>query len=105
MQQTRFPFLHTGHRPGATTRPRRAEPTCDGAGGLGLAAVFVYTPPFQALLGTAALPPAYLALLLPYPLVVWGADEAWRFVLRRHDRMRIAATSGAGAAGPGSGGS
>ncbi|WP_233608313.1 cation-translocating P-type ATPase [Nocardia stercoris] len=70
-----------------------------------LAAVFVYTPPFQALLGTAALPPAYLALLLPYPLVVWGADEAWRFVLRRHDRMRIAATSGAGAAGPGSGGS
>ncbi|GAA1880086.1 cation-translocating P-type ATPase [Streptantibioticus ferralitis] len=48
-----------------------------------LAAVFVYSPPFQALLGTAALPVGDLLLLLPYPFVVWGADELRRYVIRR----------------------
>jgi hypothetical protein len=35
------------------------------------------------LLGTAALPGRYLLLLLPYPLIVWGADELRKYVLRR----------------------
>ncbi|HET6504918.1 MAG TPA: cation-transporting P-type ATPase [Amycolatopsis sp.] len=56
-----------------------------GIGGeLALAAFFVYTPPMQALLGTAALPPADLLLLLPYPVIVWGADELRRYLVRRH---------------------
>jgi magnesium-transporting ATPase (P-type) len=50
---------------------------------LALAAVFVYAPPFQALLGTAALPGSDLVLLLPYPFIVWGADELRRFIMRR----------------------
>jgi magnesium-transporting ATPase (P-type) len=45
---------------------------------LALAALFVYAPPLQSLLGTASLPPSDLVVLLPYPLIVWGAD-----VLRR----------------------
>jgi calcium-translocating P-type ATPase len=53
---------------------------------LAIAAVLVYAPPFQSLLGTASLPPRYLALLLPYPLIVWGADELRRLVVRQHDR-------------------
>jgi calcium-translocating P-type ATPase len=52
---------------------------------LALAAVFVYAPPLQSLLGTAALPAHDLAFLLPYPFIVWGADELRRWVLRHHD--------------------
>ncbi len=43
-----------------------------------LVALFVYTPPMQTLLGTAPLPPSDLLLLLPYPFMVWGADELRR---------------------------
>ncbi len=49
-----------------------------------LAAVFVYSPPLQSLLGTAALPVHDLVFLLAYPFIVWGADELRRFLLRRH---------------------
>jgi calcium-translocating P-type ATPase len=48
-----------------------------------LAAVFVYAPPLQSLLGTAGLPLHDLVLLLPYPLIVWGADELRRWLIRR----------------------
>jgi calcium-translocating P-type ATPase len=48
-----------------------------------LAAVFVYAPPLQSLLGTAGLPLHDLIFLLPYPLIVWGADELRRWLLRR----------------------
>ena len=48
-----------------------------------LAAVFVYAPPLQSLLGTASLPLHDLVLLIPYPFVVWGADELRRRVQRR----------------------
>jgi calcium-translocating P-type ATPase len=50
-----------------------------------LAAVFVYAPPLQSLLGTAALPVRDLAFLLPYPFVVWGADELRRWLIRRRE--------------------
>ena len=53
-----------------------------------LAGVFVYTPPLQTLLGTAALPASDLLILLPYPYIVWGADELWRYLLRRSDSRR-----------------
>lgn len=53
-----------------------------------LAAVFVYAPPLQALLGTAALPASDLLILLPYPFIVWGADELWRYLMRRADSRR-----------------
>ncbi|MEF9887314.1 cation-translocating P-type ATPase [Streptomyces sp. P9-A4] len=50
---------------------------------LTLAAVFIYAPPFQDLLGTAALTPAMLAFVIPFPFLVWGADELRRWLLRR----------------------
>jgi calcium-translocating P-type ATPase len=65
---------------------------------LALAAVFVYTPAFQALLGTAGLPPRDLVLLVPYPFVVWGADELRRWVIRRRDASLARAAASAGAA-------
>ena len=40
----------------------------------------------QALLGTAPLPVSDLLLLLTYPVIVWGADELMRFVLRKRAR-------------------
>ncbi|WP_405166693.1 cation-transporting P-type ATPase [Nocardia sp. NBC_01499] len=50
---------------------------------LALAAVVVYVPPIQHLLGTAALTPAMLAFTAPYPFIIWGADEIRRWLLRR----------------------
>jgi len=52
---------------------------------LALAAVIVYAPPLQSLLGTAGPPPRYLLLLIPCPLVVWGAEQlrAWLASARR----------------------
>jgi len=48
-----------------------------------LAALFVYAPPMQALLGTAPLPVSDLLLLPAYPVIVWGADEFMRYLLRK----------------------
>ena len=53
---------------------------------LALAAVLIYAPPFQALLGTAALPAHMVLLVAPFPFVVWGADELRRWLLRRRLR-------------------
>jgi calcium-translocating P-type ATPase len=63
---------------------------------LAIAAVLVFAPPFQTLLGTAALPARYLVLLLPYPLIVWGFDELRKYVIRRHV-SRVARTDPAAA--------
>jgi calcium-translocating P-type ATPase len=54
-----------------------------------LAAIFIYTPPMQSLLGTTALPAQDLLFLAPYPFIVWGADELRRWLLRRHDRREL----------------
>ena len=51
-----------------------------------LAAVFVYAPPTQALLGTSPLPVSDLLVLLAYPVIVWGADEFVRYVLEEASR-------------------
>ena len=50
---------------------------------LAFAAAVVYAPPLQAAFSTAALGPAELAILLPFPFVIWGADELRRMILRR----------------------
>ena len=56
-----------------------------------LSAMFIYVPLFQHVLGTAALPVHLLLLTLPFPLIVWGADELRRFLVRRHTARRLAA--------------
>ncbi|GLY06454.1 cation-transporting P-type ATPase [Actinoplanes sp. NBRC 101535] len=50
---------------------------------LAFAAALIYLPPLQAVFGTAALGLGELALLAPFPLVVWGADEIYRARRRR----------------------
>ena len=57
---------------------------------IALAAGFVYLPVFQSLLGTEPLPLSDLLLLLPFPLIVWGADELRRYLLRRWGNRRRA---------------
>ncbi|MGZ4173442.1 MAG: cation-translocating P-type ATPase, partial [Solirubrobacteraceae bacterium] len=69
------------------------------AGELVLAAIFVFAPPLQALLGTAPPPAKYLLVLLPFPVIVWGADELRRYFVRR--RAALTRTgAGASAAQP-----
>jgi len=53
---------------------------------LAFAVTIVYIPMLQGVFGTSALGPAELALLAPFPVVVWGADELRRYIIRRHDR-------------------
>jgi hypothetical protein len=50
-----------------------------------VAALLIYAPPFQSILGTAALTPGMLLFVAPFPFIVWGADELRRWVLRRRD--------------------
>ncbi|SNY59208.1 cation-translocating P-type ATPase [Paractinoplanes atraurantiacus] len=47
------------------------------------AAALIYVPAFQPVFGTAALSGTELALLAPFPVLVWGADEVYRALLRR----------------------
>jgi magnesium-transporting ATPase (P-type) len=51
-----------------------------------LAAVMIYAPPFQSILGTAGLTPGMLLFVAPFPFVVWGADELRRWLLRSRSR-------------------
>jgi hypothetical protein len=51
-------------------------------GGIAFAAALVYLPTLQAVFGTAALPPWILLMLLPFPVLVWGADELFRWSMR-----------------------
>ncbi len=60
---------------------------------LALAAVLIYVPPFQDMLGMAALGPAELVILLPFPFIVWGADELRRYLRRRRDVAHPAAVA------------
>ena len=46
------------------------------------AAAVIFVPLLQDVFGTAALQPVDLAVLAPFPLIVWGADELRRYVLR-----------------------
>jgi len=53
---------------------------------LAFSAALIYLPPAQQIFGTAALDPAHLAFLLPFPVVVWAVDELYRMVSRRRSR-------------------
>jgi len=50
---------------------------------LALTGAIIYLPPLQRLLSTASLPPHLLLVTLPFPFIVWGADELRRYLLRR----------------------
>lgn len=47
------------------------------------AAAVVTLPPLQAVFGTATPDLWQLLMILPFPLVVWGVDEMWRWNTRR----------------------
>ncbi|GIF45070.1 cation-translocating P-type ATPase [Actinoplanes xinjiangensis] len=46
-------------------------------------AAVIYTPWLQDIFGTAALSATQLAIVAPFPFIVWGVDEAARWVARR----------------------
>ncbi|MFJ9949757.1 cation transporting ATPase C-terminal domain-containing protein [Kitasatospora sp. NPDC091207] len=57
---------------------------------LAFAAAIVYLPPLHRVFGTAALTPAQLAVVVPFPFVVWGADELRRALVRRRAARHVA---------------
>jgi magnesium-transporting ATPase (P-type) len=61
---------------------------------LALAAIIVYLPPMNRLLGTAPLGLDALLFVLPFPFIVWGADELRRFVVRRSGTTHQLRTDG-----------
>jgi calcium-translocating P-type ATPase len=50
---------------------------------LAFAALLVYAPAMHAIFGTASLTGTQLVTVAPYPFIVWGADEARRYLVRR----------------------
>src|SRR6185437_6125445 len=64
---------------------------------LAFAALLIYAPPLHGFFGTAALSPAQLATVAPYPFIVWGADELRRLLIRRRkaDRSGLSRASAA----------
>jgi magnesium-transporting ATPase (P-type) len=76
------------------------------------AAALVTLPPLQAVFGTATPEAWQVLVILPFPVLVWGADELWRWNARRHGpsggrrRQRASAeniagsSSGVSAVGP-----
>ena len=58
---------------------------------LAFAGVLIYLPAMHGFFGTAALSPAQLAIVAPYPFVVWGADELRRLRVRRRAQVRAGA--------------
>jgi magnesium-transporting ATPase (P-type) len=61
---------------------------------LAFAAILVYVPAMHSVFGTAALSPAQLATVAPFPFIVWGADELRRLLLRRLKARRLTLTAG-----------
>ena len=51
---------------------------------LAFAAVIVYLPALHGLFGTEALSLSQVAVVAPFPFIVWGADEIRRWLRRRH---------------------
>jgi len=46
-------------------------------------AAVIYAPPLQHIFGTASLSWTQLAVITPFPIIVWGTDELSRWVIRR----------------------
>jgi calcium-translocating P-type ATPase len=51
---------------------------------IAFAAVLIYTPQLHGVFGTAPLHVPELAILAAFPVIVWGADELRRALIRRH---------------------
>ena len=49
---------------------------------LAFAFTLIYLPPLHRVFGTAALSPKQLLVVVPFPFIVWGADELRRAVMR-----------------------
>jgi magnesium-transporting ATPase (P-type) len=45
-------------------------------------AALIYLPPLQTVFGTASLPADLVLLTVPFPFIVWGADELRRMLAR-----------------------
>ncbi|HEY7101460.1 MAG TPA: cation-transporting P-type ATPase [Mycobacteriales bacterium] len=58
------------------------------------AAAIVGLPALRDVFGTAVPEPAQLVVLIPFPFVVWGADELWRARRRRAARNRALPVDG-----------
>jgi hypothetical protein len=86
---------HAGDRGRGARRVHTLWPI---AGELAIAAVFVFVPPCQALLGTAVPPARDMLLLIPFPFIVWGADQLRKYVIRSRSSRRAAAVTPAPAA-------
>ncbi|MGN6404520.1 cation-translocating P-type ATPase [Sinomonas sp.] len=50
---------------------------------IAFSAAIVYVPPLQAIFGTASPYPWQILMLVPFPVIVWGSDEVYRWVRRR----------------------
>ena len=57
---------------------------------LAFAAGLIYLPALHGLFGTAALTGTQLATVAPFPVIVWGADELRRLIIRRRSAARSA---------------
>jgi magnesium-transporting ATPase (P-type) len=55
---------------------------------LAFAAALVYLPALHGFFGTEALSPDQLAVVAPFPFIIWGADEIRRLLLRRYHASR-----------------
>ena len=64
---------------------------------LAFAGAIAYLPPLQEIFDTAAVRPEVLLLMLPFPAIVWGADEIRRWMLRRRTATVAAGTKDSGA--------
>jgi calcium-translocating P-type ATPase len=59
---------------------------------LAFAVAVVYLPALNSFFGTAPLSPGQLAIVAPFPLIVWGADETRRMLVRRNRSGRRGTT-------------
>jgi magnesium-transporting ATPase (P-type) len=50
------------------------------------AAAVIYLPALQTVFGTASLDADAILFVLPFPFIVWGADELRRYVLRQREQ-------------------
>ncbi|HVA05385.1 MAG TPA: HAD-IC family P-type ATPase, partial [Acidimicrobiales bacterium] len=67
------------------------------AAALCFAVAVVYVPSLQSIIGTAALSPRQLVILVPFPFIVWGADELRRWWIRHRAERRSGAAQWTGA--------
>ena len=66
---------------------------------LAFAVALIYIPALNSLFGTASLTAGQLATVLPFPFIVWGADE-FRRLLVRHRATNRRTAGGTGRSGP-----